>query len=684
MGYPESTIVGIGIALLACTALYVVPRASVLDAVLLTGYLGGAVASNVRAGRLRRFCGHSECENGREDRETVNAQTVRRAGVLATLLIGLPIEGQTWDTSGNGMLNGTYYFRDVGWQGRYDKTNNLQLAEATYGTIVFNNGTYTISNANEFDSTAEAILPFSANGTYSVGANGYGFLSSPLVDGINVSILVSSTSGVVVGSTTNGAGYNDLFIAAPATSQTSSGFSGTYSMIGLDDPTLSVADTRVYGFNLTAGNASTQLSGYLAIKGGSVTSQTLSNLKFVYSNHAEAVNFGSDLTIYNVDTDLIGGTKYFYLSPDGNFIFGGSPAGWDFIVGVRQSVAGNFSGLYYTAGMSQDDSPANTSSFVNLYSEYGTAEAMANGVLLAHQRVLETSPGGIRPYDYTYTDSVTGSGATFNDLLNQYFFSSGGTFGIGFEGLEKGTSLGVKVLVQAPPAAQAGGVFINPAGVVNAGSLAPFTARWAPGELVSIYGMNLAPRTASDGSLPTTLSGVQVLVNGAPAPILFISPGQINAVIPLSLNASTTPVATIQVRNQGVPSNTIYNYVSQTQPGVFNSAGNLPAVQHADYSMVSSSSPAQIGETLLVYLTGLGQVDSGGNATNVITASIGGVPATIQFVGTGSAVGGSYQMNVTVPSGIGPGNAYLSISGPDSFNSSTMLPIGTSKAAARH
>jgi hypothetical protein len=50
MGYPESTIVGIGIALLACTLLYVIPRTSVLGAILLTGYLGGAVASNVRAG----------------------------------------------------------------------------------------------------------------------------------------------------------------------------------------------------------------------------------------------------------------------------------------------------------------------------------------------------------------------------------------------------------------------------------------------------------------------------------------------------------------------------------------------------------------------------------------------------------------------------------------------------------
>jgi uncharacterized protein (TIGR03437 family) len=612
----------------------------------------------------------------------VNVPSVCRAAVLAALLTGLTVEAQTWDTSGNGMLNGTYYFRDVGWQGRYDKTNNLQLAEAAYGTIVFANGAYTISNANEFDSTAEAAIPFSTTGTYSVGANGYGFMSSPLADGISVSILVSSTSGVVIGSTTNGAGYNDLFIAAPVSSQTSMTFSGTYSMIGMDAPTLSVADTRAYSFNLTAGTASTQLSGYLAINGGTVLSQSLSNLKFVFSDQAEAINFGSDLTVYNVDTGLIGGTKYFYMSPDGNFLFGGSPTGWDFIVGVRQSSAGNFSGLYYTAGMSQDDSPANTNSFVNLYSEYGTAEAIANGGLLAHQRVLEISPGGIRSYDYTYSDSVTGSGATVSDTQNQYVFSAGGAFGIGFEGLGKGTSLGVKVLVQAPPAASASGVFINPAGVVNAGSLAPFTASWAPGELVSIYGTNLAPAAASDASAPTTVNGVQVLVNGAPAPIYSVSPGQINAVIPISLNANTTPVATLQVINRGVASNTVYNYVSQTQPGVFTSAGNLPAVQHADYSLVSSSSPAQIGETLLVYLTGLGQVDSGGKATNSITASIGGVPATIQFAGTNSAVGGSYQMNVTVPSGISPGNAYLSIAGPDAFNSSTLLPIGASKSAA--
>ena len=50
LGYPENTVVGIGVLLLLCTLLYVLPRTSILGAILLTGYLGGAVATHVRVG----------------------------------------------------------------------------------------------------------------------------------------------------------------------------------------------------------------------------------------------------------------------------------------------------------------------------------------------------------------------------------------------------------------------------------------------------------------------------------------------------------------------------------------------------------------------------------------------------------------------------------------------------------
>jgi len=48
LGYPESVILGMGIVLLASTILYMIPRTAILGAILLTGYLGGAVATHVR------------------------------------------------------------------------------------------------------------------------------------------------------------------------------------------------------------------------------------------------------------------------------------------------------------------------------------------------------------------------------------------------------------------------------------------------------------------------------------------------------------------------------------------------------------------------------------------------------------------------------------------------------------
>jgi fucose permease len=50
LGYRESVIIGLGLVLVACTILYVIPRTAVLGAILLTGYLGGAVATHVRVG----------------------------------------------------------------------------------------------------------------------------------------------------------------------------------------------------------------------------------------------------------------------------------------------------------------------------------------------------------------------------------------------------------------------------------------------------------------------------------------------------------------------------------------------------------------------------------------------------------------------------------------------------------
>jgi uncharacterized protein (TIGR03437 family) len=172
------------------------------------------------------------------------------------------------------------------------------------------------------------------------------------------------------------------------------------------------------------------------------------------------------------------------------------------------------------------------------------------------------------------------------------------------------------------------------------------------------------------------------MINNQPAPLVFVSQNQINAVVPISITSLT---ASIQVINKIGSSNIVYNYVGLTQPGVFPEfIGGIDyaAAQHSDFSQVTPSSPAVVGETLQIYLTGLGGLNASGNTTNTFTAYIDGVPATVSFAGSASSIGGGYQLNVVVPSGIHSGSVYLDIVGPDSYNSEAALPIAPGNGAS--
>ena len=50
LGYPEHTVVGIGVVLLVCLVVYLIPRTAIFGAILLTGHLGGAIATHMRVG----------------------------------------------------------------------------------------------------------------------------------------------------------------------------------------------------------------------------------------------------------------------------------------------------------------------------------------------------------------------------------------------------------------------------------------------------------------------------------------------------------------------------------------------------------------------------------------------------------------------------------------------------------
>ena len=155
------------------------------------------------------------------------------------LALAFAAQAASWDTGGNGMLNGTYYFRHMFYI-LYDQYGDLSEAITLYGTITFDGaGHYTLSSGNWFDYDSGnngARTTGTLSGTYSIASSGYGFLSNPLASSDNIYGLVSS-QGIFSGSSTDNAyGYNDFFVAAPLASPapTNSSFSGTYMLSNLD------------------------------------------------------------------------------------------------------------------------------------------------------------------------------------------------------------------------------------------------------------------------------------------------------------------------------------------------------------------------------------------------------------------------------------------------------------------
>lgn len=632
--------------------------------------------------------------------EFPGASGVMRGSVKLTKVVGRLLvlltagswlaSAQTWDTSGNNLLNGTYYFRQVIYLVGSD-TGGLSEATSIYGTITFNgSGAYT-GNVTVFDSGSGIPQTGAITGTYSIAASGYGFLSSPIVTGDVIYGLVNN-SGIFVASTTETTdGYNDMFVAAPLSSPAPSAaaFKGSYSIAGID---LSSGnpDTSV-NYILTvspdgAGNLGTgTVTAYVGEEGASKYTQGISSVKYAVTNGAIV------FTLPTSASALVTGQKFLYISPDGNFVFGGGPQSWDMFVGVRTgSSAPSFSGLYYQAGLDQDASTLLTQGYANLDTYYGSLSANG-GNIIDTERLLYT---GSTAFDYTYNDSYStpSSTGTYSTPYTNYVVGANGIrIGSGI-----GPYLGINVALPAPTFSGTG-PYLNPTGVVNAASFAPFTAGVSPGELLTLYGTGLADSLveASGIPFPSTLGNVQVMINGVAAPIYYVSPTQISAIVPYEVS---TAVAAVQVITDGNASNTVTLFTNLTSVGVFSMTQNglgYGAVEHANGSLVTPSNPAQIGETVSVYLTGLGAVSPTipdgaagpvgtlSQTTNTITADINNVTATVAYSGLAPQLAGLYQVNLTIPSGLTNGDNYLDISGPDSYTSEVLISIagGTSSAA---
>ena len=213
------------------------------------------------------------------------------------------------------------------------------------------------------------------------------------------------------------------------------------------------------------------------------------------------------------------------------------------------------------------------------------------------------------------------------------------------------------------------------AAVVNAASFGASTV--APGELITIFGVSIGPSTPqqltldSHGRVSTSLGGVTVSFDGVPAPLLYASSGQINAVAPFSVAGKSTTF--LEVAAPGGRAYSVTLPVSTAAPAMFTidaSGSGQGAILNSDYSVNSPARPAARGSSIAIYATGTGpltlDVDDGTvipldnpplSATPV-SVTIGGQPATVKYQGAAPGlVAGVMQINVQLPAGIAPGAA---------------------------
>lgn len=168
----------------------------------------------------------------------------------------------------------------------------------------------------------------------------------------------------------------------------------------------------------------------------------------------------------------------------------------------------------------------------------------------------------------------------------------------------------------------------NGAGAVVSGQI-------SPGEVISLYGVHIGPQLPavadlSSGEAPKMLGGVQVLFDGAPAPVFYAQDDQINAIVPFGVVRTTRLV----ISKDSISSNSALLGVVAASPEAFKVGGTFRAAAlNEDGTVNSETNRANPGSIISVFATGFGWMLPAPTDGQVLT---GALPALTQSVEVGS------------------------------------------------
>ena len=596
-------------------------------------------------------------------------------GCLFFLFAGIA-PGQQLD---NSSLTGDYGF--IQMAADVDGGGALAAVRTIGGVLSFD-GTGGFTFEAQSATGAGALQAAAGGGSYAVESSGLLTLTNPLDGGTFINARLGAGAEALTGSTTEVESTTEDFFAAVKlpSGATEALAAGDYIASYLSLPGGSAAQARsaLIAFSSDAAGALTAMR----VSGHSAASEDRPAAESVDGSTYSLTANGSGALAVGAGSTLIAGGFDIFVSETGNYILGHSNAagGRSVLVAVRSlgnsSSDADFAGNFWFAEFNLE---LDRSRYV---AGVGGMRADGEGRAPTARRTHEATAEGFGIFDdgLLLFSAVDAGGAGRLGIPEELH---GDNFGIGAPA-ETAAGLvpngfvsaqvnhlrlkrihGILFGVRMPAIQPEGEVFLAPQGAVNAAAFAPTTYPLSPGVLLSLFGSGLAPMTAfADGTpLPTSLAGVSVAVNGVPAPLFFVSAGQINLQTPFSLDGGR---AVIAVNNNGAPSNEIAVPVSATSPGVFsvnqNGLGH-GIITHANYTLVSEDSPAAPGEHIVVFLTGLGAVSpafpDGAPAPGAepfartvdqsVSVEFGGEAGTVSYSGAAPGFVGLYQINVQAP-----------------------------------
>ena len=623
--------------------------------------------------------------------------------LLLVVLSSLSARAQLFDA---GTLSGPYHFVHLlistGNDGRADNARNLG------GTMTFDGvGGYTFQG--RIGTGGDAALSAEGAGTYAVDTNAFAILTNPVDINLEVNARIGADAEIILGSSTETAdGSYDLFVAVrtPGSALTNASLNGNYAMVTLALPDGS-DDGITTTFALLTADGQGAFPAANVIGHGALSEDVnfVENLPNVtYGVNAD----GSGTLSLGSGADLLSGDRDIFVSSMGNYLIGFSTAegARDIVLGVKNPEVtvdnSSWEGSYWIAELVIERG-IDSQGLVNSYTS-AVGGVRPNGEAVAS--LSERQRFDLFPLDFgaiqVYRIDSDGSGhlAAFQDsfVTNTALGPSAGGSPPAFLGAQVLAETDLSVLhgiffgVRMPDFS-GGGVFLSPLGVVNAASFAPPTFPVSGGTLVSLFGSGLAPAAKLNKviPLPTELLGVSVLVNNMPAPLLFVSARQINLQVPFGVSGNS---AEFVINNNGVNSNSVRVPVGATSPSIFSTqrTGFGPGtITHADFRLVTEQDPAAPGETVLIFMTGLGAMDppvadgAPGPTTppfSEITdlnlqVLFGSEVGDVIFAGAAPGFAGLYQVNVTIPSPVLAGAAIpVAVFTTNAFACFTDISIG--------